>query len=797
MYLKLGSTNIQYESPRVDNFMIFSQVIDSGVSFERPILVSTKEQLDIWFGRNFSERSYFEELLDNNIVLFLTKPVSTRPDRTQNDYIEISLFSENQTMYYELGEIENPEEGIIYKVFSASGSKKDAELLVPYDEYIYYMENLVRVQDLPQNINGFKSDSLNNRDTLKLYMDPIEKAVDISNNREVIKDYIRRKDLKSLNLEYTTPEYAQKDESIIEKFSDPSLWKETIYYWVDENETLESEERSKILTNSLSKLRLDRVKRGYQTFAFDISYLDNIVLQRDSYLVIQCLDYKWGDMSDWETVHDTELDLDIQKKERELVNCEINYHVFFYSGLEELQESYSDYVTNTLGIESKYWKNGKDDDIAKELYLHKFNSMADLRDMLEDRGFYEDRDSHILYSAFPIYTTYFYKFPGFSLEPNYIATHNLLNEIGEGKERITFWSKTIGSAGEDGNIQITITEITEYFYYRVEIKRYDHVEVFEGYTIDFMPGTERLDHMISKYSSLVYCDINEDNLSHIPTGTWEMRGAVNEGTSTPQMYHQSLDALFNPVGEPVYFDFLLIPDIEKYNKSGEDAVDGFYKDYIILKDYAETLGSQVLVQNNPVGNGDEDYFHNYTLDVDNRIVYFYHDMTVQGEQRPGYYQFIRALLSDIYSISTDLALYISPLDGKNSYEDTETVKRLEKYKSNYLIDNNQIYYYKNYQNGSNYNTTVWMRFVLGKLARELEKNKWNYLGKKMSGRLRDRIENIIRRVVNTFSIIRSVQITSFDLDYSNNRIDLTMNTSISDLIENNMTIDITINYKKY
>jgi len=797
MYLKLGSTNIQYESPKIDNFMIFSQVIDSGVSFERPILVSTKEQLDIWFGRNFSERSYFEELLDNNIVLFLTKPVSTRPDRTQNDYIEISLFSENQTLYYELDEIENPEEEIIYKVFSASGSKKDAELLVPYDEYIYYMENLVRVQDLPQNINGFKSDSLNNRDTLKLYMDPIEKAVDTSNNREVIKDYIRRKDLKSLNLEYTTPEYAQKDESIIEKFSDSSLWKETIYYWVDENETLESEERSKILTNSLSKLKLDRVKRGYQTFAFDISYLDSIVLQRDSYLVIQCLDYTWGNMSDWETVHDTELDLDIQKKERELVNCEINYHIFFYSGLEELQESYSDYVTNTLGIESKYWKNGKDDDVAEELYLHKFNSMADLRSMLEQRGFYEDRDSHILYSAFPIYTTYFYKFPGFSLEPNYIATHNLLNEIGEGKERITFWSKTIGSAGEDGNIQITITEITEYFYYRVEIKRYDHVEVFEGYTVDFMPGTERLDYMISKYSSLVYCDINEDNLSHIPTGTWEMRGAVDEGTSTPQMYHQSLDALFNPVGEPVYFDFLLIPDIEKYNKSGEDAVDGFYKDYIILKDYAETLGSQVLVQNNPVGNGNEDYFHNYTLDVDNRIVYFYHDMTVQGEQRPGYYQFIRALLSDIYSISTDLALYISPLDGKNSYEDTEMVKRLEKYKSNYLIDNNQIYYYKNYQNGNNYNTTVWMRFVLGKLARELEKNKWNYLGKKMSGRLRDRIENIIRRVVNAFSIIRSVQITSFDLDYSNNRIDLTMNTSISDLIENNMTIDITINYKKY
>ena len=797
MYLKLGSTNIQYESPKIDNFMIFSQVIDSGVSFERPILVSTKEQLDIWFGRNFSERSYFEELLDNNIVLFLTKPVSTRPDRTQNDYIEISLFSENQTLYYELDEIENPEEEIIYKVFSASGSKKYAELLVPYDEYIYYMENLVRVQDLPQNINGFKSDSLNNRDTLKLYMDPIEKAVDTSNNREVIKDYIRRKDLKSLNLEYTTPEYAQKDESIIEKFSDSSLWKETIYYWVDENETLESEERSKILTNSLSKLKLDRVKRGYQTFAFDISYLDSIVLQRDSYLVIQCLDYTWGNMSDWETVHDTELDLDIQKKERELVNCEINYHIFFYSGLEELQESYSDYVTNTLGIESKYWKNGKDDDVAEELYLHKFNSMADLRSMLEQRGFYEDRDSHILYSAFPIYTTYFYKFPGFSLEPNYIATHNLLNEIGEGKERITFWSKTIGSAGEDGNIQITITEITEYFYYRVEIKRYDHVEVFEGYTVDFMPGTERLDYMISKYSSLVYCDINEDNLSHIPTGTWEMRGAVDEGTSTPQMYHQSLDALFNPVGEPVYFDFLLIPDIEKYNKSGEDAVDGFYKDYIILKDYAETLGSQVLVQNNPVGNGNEDYFHNYTLDVDNRIVYFYHDMTVQGEQRPGYYQFIRALLSDIYSISTDLALYISPLDGKNSYEDTEMVKRLEKYKSNYLIDNNQIYYYKNYQNGNNYNTTVWMRFVLGKLARELEKNKWNYLGKKMSGRLRDRIENIIRRVVNAFSIIRSVQITSFDLDYSNNRIDLTMNTSISDLIENNMTIDITINYKKY
>ena len=89
-----------------------------------------------------------------------------------------------------------------------------------------------------------------------------------------------------------------------------------------------------------------------------------------------------------------------------------------------------------------------------------------------------------------------------------------------------------------------------------------------------------------------------------------------------------------------------------------------------------------------------------------------------------------------------------------------------------------------------------MRFVLGKVARELEKNKWLFLGEHMTGKIQERIENVINKVKLNFSVIRKLIITNYEANFYNNKIELTLETEISDLVKNHMTLDITLNVNK-
>ena len=138
---------------------------------------------------------------------------------------------------------------------------------------------------------------------------------------------------------------------------------------------------------------------------------------------------------------------------------------------------------------------------------------------------------------------------------------------------------------------------------------------------------------------------------------------------------------------------------------------------------------------------------------------------------------------------------VQSLIKENLY--TETLDKLDNKKSNYLVDNNQVYYYSRLLNGKKPETTIWMRFVLGKISRELEKNRWSYLSERMIGTVKNRIDGILSRVQTSFSIIRRIQVSEFEIDYSNYKINLSIETWISDLIDNHMKLDITINYKNY
>lgn len=89
-----------------------------------------------------------------------------------------------------------------------------------------------------------------------------------------------------------------------------------------------------------------------------------------------------------------------------------------------------------------------------------------------------------------------------------------------------------------------------------------------------------------------------------------------------------------------------------------------------------------------------------------------------------------------------------------------------------------------------------MRFCLGKISRELSKNKWWILSDSDVGKIKQRILSTLENITRTFSIIRNIQLSDFSISFQNQSIDLTIDTYMSDLVDNNIRIDITINYYK-
>jgi hypothetical protein len=159
--------------------------------------------------------------------------------------------------------------------------------------------------------------------------------------------------------------------------------------------------------------------------------------------------------------------------------------------------------------------------------------------------------------------------------------------------------------------------------------------------------------------------------------------------------------------------------------------------------------------------------------------------------------FLEGLLRNIYSLEETIVNYNSPLES-DPYELSEStlVEILEKYKSNFLINNNHIFYYKKYFNGPKYYSTVWMRFTLGKIYRELHKNRWSYLAQKSPGVIETAIRNTLEKIQNRFSIVRFINLVKFTPKLEKNYLELTIDTYVSDLMNNNMTLDITVNYNE-
>jgi hypothetical protein len=97
MYIKLGSINLQYYQ-ETNDWIILGEILNSGMSYEKPILVRTTEELDIWFGKDFKDYSYMQELINMGVVLYLYKPTSNHTSG-DDSYIDLDRYIENDNVW--------------------------------------------------------------------------------------------------------------------------------------------------------------------------------------------------------------------------------------------------------------------------------------------------------------------------------------------------------------------------------------------------------------------------------------------------------------------------------------------------------------------------------------------------------------------------------------------------------------------------------------------------------------------------------------------------------------------------
>lgn len=669
MYIKLGTIGVNYSRPSINDFMIFSEVPNTRLSYESPVVVRTLDELDIWFGKSCADYFQLRSVINKNGVLYLYGPTST----SQSGSIDISGYTE--VWYDEENHIPFPESVIRDYGYTGETGKKyniDGTWFIWNDtEKVWVSEGA-----LPQYTQNV-SQSLNNRDTL---------VIDKFGN--------------SCSARYRKDAYGVEE----------------LY----------------------SGMTGSGVNLGGTGNTYNIVIDSPTTSLGNGYLVLRSNNLYYLFLSG--TAGSETGSTNPKSWFPDLPSSQI------VEGLETVEQLIQA-ITNKLNFESV--QSGNKTILWSE---NKFEYSEICKFSNTDLSVYIDEDTNndLLY---------------LSIKPN---------------TALEFWSKTIGRDvdiyDDNRDISVSIENLGD-GEYRVEIRRYEYSEIFTG-RFNTGIGETRLDHKISKESKLVYCALKSTDFNfgtNIYKG--KLRGAKAESVTTGYFWN-SLKLLME---EEVYPDFFLVPNLSLFGNVRNDQ-------YFL--DYAQEKNMQFLVSLNTM----EEVQGNIGLiqDTENRIMYFNGDIKVNNYYFPSYYPFISGILKNSYVFSAQ-NIENKLLINVNPYNTEENL--LDQAKCNYLVCNNQKYYYRKYNSGSNYITTAWRRFIIGKVYRELEKNKWEYLATRVEGLIRNKIDEILKRISTNFSSIRSIEITSYVPNPAENTIDLEIDVYTTDLVDNNIKLDITINYK--
>ena len=781
MYLKLGRQNLQYYQDTSD-WMIMAEVVDSSLSFETPILVRTTDELDIWFGRNFPDYDYMKELIGNGLALLLYKPILTETTGSEEGYIELSEYRELPGVWLRDVELE-----WISKILNNPESWK---FIYEDSEVGFSLNDFGKIDGLTENVEGREFCTL----------EPV---------REELPEQIR--------VIYNTekPEFHVYDSQDLWIYNDGEIL-DVEYLPQNIYKTSKSfDNRDTLVISNPEDENIEYTYLDYRTGEI------NLGIYKDKYLVDQSprLDPRY-----------------ISQINSSQIESKTQATVFSYLGEGDNTKDYI-VIPSVSEYGKFYLLYGNRESIPSDVW-ERFSGYSKQIDFSEIQNEFEELGYKILNYKDKLYTysnrvlpvLWFYNSKTFTYSPEIEITEKIISKYM--KPGLEVMSKTIGRSSEYEDDLITMiieNSDTEDGYYRVTLSKYDYIEVFEGTLNPVIGEEDRLDFKISKESKLVNCELIGGK--DLRLGEYRLRGAYIE-TPTPEMFRYSLSQIISE--DSTFPDFFLVPDKYKYiNEINLDLAN--FEIYNDLLDLAKERNCQVLIENksftdlfdvvevdklpNPTkegtyykigdnyydSNGDlvtDEWFlkmsrdgGDYSMNLcepENRLVYFFKDLIVGfRQQRPGYYAFIQSIISNEFSISRKDIFYEEE-PTEDGFLDYPIEKILEKYKSNFMVSNNQDYYYKKYFSGPYPDTTIWMRFAAGKIERELRKHQGEFIGQKLLGKVTSAINDILYTIVENFKIINSSTMTEFEPE--GEELKVTIETYVNDLVDNHMTLDFTLNY---
>lgn len=781
-YIRLGTTKTNFNS-NISDTLIVSDIVDSGCSYRSPILIRDKDSLDIYFGRSFSQRNYYEELLSQGITLFLYRPISSEKRTDSLDYIDLSEYETSNNVYTDFNYLPKVgEEGIIYLVGSITG-----------DQYIWISEGLdegmyVSVDQLQQNINSPDNwESWNNRDTLRIL------KYDINN---------------SIGFDHCYPRFSDINSPI---------------YPI----TLSESQINDVL-DSMTNNEINGIDLEIETFAFilDFGNVSNFFSDGDNpyYFVLPRGDENfmiWYRRSEDDT----------SPVGGDFIGDGAN-PIKVYGGItkdEILEETFNiienkGYSKISLGNNKyKIYSTQK----GKVSYFYEFP------DLILENDIETTQDILSIATDNQKRMEFYSKTIGPSDD-----NENIKIKI----EKIDYF--------EGEKYRITISR---YDYYEVFEGSIFTLPDRDG-------NIENLEYIINQESKLIDCKVFRNGFkkgnkeSELITGEWELKRSKKE-TYTSENYWNSLKILKE---QDIIEDFLLIPEISVYRNGKISKDKDWFSEYDNLYEYSTKKNCQVLITNIPVNteytyikvtelpdkenaientiyivetksnddkekvisviyvlfnNGEfndvsndrelinrykNNFIFNKTDDKDNRLVYFLGRMKIPGTNsyRPGYYIFLRGIITNIFSMSLDNLLYYSPTTTPYIDENNPLLELLESKKSNFLVDDNYVYYYQKYFNHPGdgiYNTTILTRFIISKISRTILNNKWDLLGSNNVGIIKNNLSLILGEIKEKYSIVNNLSIKSINLAADNSTVLINLILYVSELVDKNINLSITLN----
>ena len=860
MYIKLGKTHINYNVQEIQNkYTIVGQIINSPTSYENPVLVNSSDELDIWFSKDFIDRDYFLELLGSDVTLYLYKPISEKSTNMKGD-VEFVDYNDWDTLNINGGLVDETtisffylmkkvEKGGTYKYKVLNSDKTNFDYYIwknnswimyfgndiksfsddiyfdendlddigkilsgdqfkiptindPSDFWIWLDDTFVVTSQLPQNLENF-SESLNNRDTLTITnselipythpeftkLDKIGVYSDTKVNLNTDKIDLSRinegKDTLVFHLRNTYTQYSYNGmyfviinpvsgESKLIYNASLSLIPQEIIDFCSERKQLSPNEMTVLdfvneLANEFEALgyTIENIENGefkaYSSKPVKVTYFNNL----------PGLDYEPDIKTSYNIIAKSAIDND---------NNVIEFWSKTIGGTEHDEDRISiniekveieDDTTTDIDVDPYYRVT-----ISKYGYTETFEAPTrPTEDRTEERLDYViSRKSRLVYCSI--------QKPGRRIKEGDYVLRGGRNEKKELEWNSECWRKAISILFNDQAEPVypdffLIPNITKYTT-SVDIneKYYSYYKKLLDYATEFNCQflIQNNDCSIDSYSCCLYykSELTEEDVK---------RGCIQADTLL-EAFHKYKEG--RDMDDNVYYTI--------YSDTDNSAMYYINKKEITeneLENDSESIRVSLLTY------ADNDYIFNYTKDTENRLVYFYRSLLVNGKYRPGYYVFIKGVLTDKYSISTSQAIYEDPIaDFEDVYSNSVTKTLLEAYKSNYLINNNINYFYKSFQNGVNPKavTTILFRFVAGKIQRELQKNRWEFLGEKNMSKIQQEIENILSKIQDTYKIVRSIVLTKFLPTELENKIDIEMDVKLDDLVEKDITLDITVDY---